>query len=624
MMVMMCLNYPYRSADEPKMANAPTAALDDLARLRSRAVDTSTIVYPPRCRPLLVLFLFSFFFSLSAQDLARLPDARPVTLTGGFRVGMQYYAVSGIDERAAPLQYTANGRLNLSIYEQFNVPFSFAVGRMRPGFNFPVYRQFGLSPRYKWLTLHGGYRNMRLSNFTLNNHTFLGGGIELTPGKLRLAAMSGRLRQGTREVAENIDLFFAQPLYNRYARGGRIGFGSEANHLDLIYFRAEDREANVELPADRRLPSPAENVVVGAEWQLELGDHFNARAEVAASGYNRNRGSAELPLEDYPTARALEFLFTPRFSAQTGLAVQGGAGYRNGGFSLGVEYERIDPGFESMGTYFLTGDWENVRARLGFGLLGQKLRVQSSLGRQRNNLDGQRAETSRRLIGSVNATLTPGARTNLNLNYANFTQDHRPTALVVFNDTLRIATTTANYGLTWSTTGKGGEGRPVGTLTATANLQRTDNDNPLNEGFDEVETRFGSLNYSLRLGNATTTLSFGANYTGVTVFGRQTTGLGGTFGLRQQLAGRRLSLNVANTFNRNAVDGVADGFSNALRANLGWRVGKLHQVTLGVSWLERNSDQGFGFSEQRANLGYGFTLPTPKKKKPEGDRPPEE
>lgn len=546
---------------------------------------------------------------LVGQDVERVTEADPIRLSGGMRIGMQYYDVTGLEERAAPFQFTATGRLNLAIYETFNIPFSFAVGRLRPNLRFPVYRQFGMSPRYKWITVHGGYRNMKLSNFTLNNHTFLGGGIELNPGKFRLAAMSGRLRQGTREVAENIDLFFVQPLYDRFARGGRIGWGSEESHLDLIYFRAEDRSANVELPDDRLLPAPAENVVLGVDWKLRLGERFNVYAEVAASGYNRNRNSAELPLENYPAATGLDFLFTPRFSAQTGVAVKGGAGYRDGAFSVGLDYERIDPGFESMGTYFLNGDWENVRGRLGFGLFKQKMRIQTSLGRQRNNLNEQRAETSTRLIGSANVSLTVGARSSLNFNYANFSQDHRPSALVIFNDTLRIASTTANYGLSWSVSGKGGKGRPQGTFTATGNYQQTDNDNPLSEGFDEVATRFGSLNYSLRLGNGTTTFTLGTNYTGVSVFGRQTTGAGATLGLRQQLAGQKIGLQITNTFNRNAVDGTADGFSNSLRGSLTWRAGKNHQFSLGTSWLERSSDLGFGFSERRANLGYGFTLP---------------
>ncbi|MEM9258906.1 MAG: hypothetical protein AAGA62_04605, partial [Bacteroidota bacterium] len=346
--------------------------------------------------------------TLTAQNLESIKEAKPVQLTGGIRVGTQYYNVTGLNARAAPFQFTASGRLNLAIYEEFNIPISFAIGRQRPSLQFPVYRQFGFSPTYKWLTVHAGYRNMRLSNFTLNNHTFLGGGLELNPGKLRVAAMYGRLRQGVREVSENIDLFFGQPLYNRFAWGGRIGYGSEDSHLDLIYFRAEDRETNVALPDNRLLPPPAENLVLGLEWRQRIGKKFDLYAEAAASGFNRNTASEELPLEDYPAARLLDFLFTPKFSAQSGLALKGGANYRNGAFNLGLDYERIDPGFESMGTYFLNGDWENVRGRLGFGLFKNKVRLQTSLGVQRNNLDGQRAETSERIIGSLNAAVGGG------------------------------------------------------------------------------------------------------------------------------------------------------------------------------------------------------------------------
>ncbi|MEL7163559.1 MAG: hypothetical protein AAFN92_22570, partial [Bacteroidota bacterium] len=353
-------------------------------------------------------------------------------------------------------QFTASGRLNLAIYEEFNIPFSFALGRQRPNLRFPVYRQFGLSPRYKWLTVHGGYRNMRLSNFTLNNHTFLGAGIELDPGKLRVAAMYGRLRQGIREVTEDIDLFFGQPLYNRFAWGGRIGWGSTNSHLDLVYFRAEDRDPNVAFPDSLNRPAPAENLVLGLEWRQQIGKRFDVRMEAAASGFNRNLNSEAFPVEEYRGGQLLDFLFAPKFSTQAGLALKGGANYRHRGFNVGVDYERIDPGFESMGTYFLNGDWENIRGNLGFGLFKQRLRLQGSLGIQRNNLFEQRAETSRRTIGSLFASLRGSDRWNLSANYSNFNQDHRPSAQVIFNDTLRIASTTENYGLTWSLSGKGG------------------------------------------------------------------------------------------------------------------------------------------------------------------------
>lgn len=565
-----------------------------------------------------LLLLTLLCTSAPAQNIETIKEARPVTVSGGLRFGAQFYNVSGIPQRAAPFQFTASGRLNVSILEEFNIPISFALGRQRPNLRFPVYRQFGLSPRYKWLTLHGGHRNMKFSRFTLNNHTFLGGGIELDPGKLRVAAMYGRLRQGTREVAEDIDLFFNRPLYNRYAWGGRIGWGSTASHLDLIYFRAEDRDLNVSFPDSTRLPTPAENLVLGLEWKQRIGERFDLYLEGAASGFSRNRESAEVPQNGYVGAQLLDALFTSRFSTQTGLALKGGANYRVKAFNLGVDYERIDPGYESMGTYFLNGDWENIRGSLGFGLFNNRLRLQGSLGTQRNNLYGQRAETNRRAIGSLNANLSGKGRWSLGLNYANFSQDQRPTALVIFNDTLRIASTTENLGASWTLSGKGTPGRALGSFTATANYQRTLNDNPLSEGFDDLTTLFTSLNYSLRLANKTTTLNAAVNYSDINVADRLTTGYGGTLGWRQQLGGKKVSLSLTNTFNHNLVDGVADGYSNVLRGNVAWKVGKLHSFTLNFSWLERSSNAGFAFSEQRGTVGYGLSLPVKRKKKAAG------
>lgn len=555
-----------------------------------------------------------------AQNIEAIKDATPVQVTGGLRVGTQFYNVSGIPQRASPFQFTASGRLNVAVFEEFDIPISFAIGRQRPNLRFPVYRQFGLSPRYKWLTVHAGHRNMKFSRFTLNNHTFLGGGFELDPGKLRVAGMYGRLRQGTREVEEDIDLFFNKPLYNRYARAGRVGWGSASSHLDLIYFRAEDRDPNIALPDSSLLPRPAENLVLGLEWKQRIGEHFDLRFEGAASGYSRNRNSAEVPQNGYVGAQLLNSLFTSRFATQTGMAMNGGANYQVNGFNVGVEYERIDPGFESMGTYFLNGDWENIRGNLGFGLFKNRLRLQGSLGSQRNNLYGQRAETNRRAIGSVNANLSGGGRWSLGVNYANFSQDQRPTALVVFNDTLRIAATTENLGGSWTISGKGGAGRALGTFTATTNFQRTLNDNPLSEGFDDLRTLFSSLNYSLQLANKATTISAAVNYSDIDVADRITTGYGGTLGWRQQLADKKVSLSLTNTFNRNLVDGVADGYSNVLRGTLGWKAGKLHSFSLNFSWLERSSTAGFAFSEQRGTVGYGLSLPVKRKKKPE-DQP---
>ncbi|MEM9929622.1 MAG: hypothetical protein AAF840_07380, partial [Bacteroidota bacterium] len=52
---------------------------------------------------------------VGGQDIEAIKEARPVTVSGGLRVGTQFYNVSGIPQRAAPFQFTASGRLNVSI-----------------------------------------------------------------------------------------------------------------------------------------------------------------------------------------------------------------------------------------------------------------------------------------------------------------------------------------------------------------------------------------------------------------------------------------------------------------------------------------------------------------------------
>ncbi|MEM9259434.1 MAG: hypothetical protein AAGA62_07285, partial [Bacteroidota bacterium] len=426
----------------------------------------------------------------------------------------------------------------------------------------------------------------------------------------RVAAMYGRLRQGLRETEENIDLFFRQPLYNRYAWGAKVGWGSAASHLDFTFFRAEDRDANVTLPQQLHLPAPAENIILGLNWKQRIGKRINAFAELAASGYNRNRNSATVELEENTSAALLDRIFPIRYSGQVGLAARGGFNYSHKAFNIGADYERIDPGYESMGTYFLNGDWENFRGNLGFGLFRNRMRIQGSLGVQRNNLNGQRAETSRRLIGAGFVNLQTSKRSSLGLNYSNFTQDHRPNAQIVFNDTLRIASNTQNLGGNWSVSSAGGVGKNTSTFSLSVNAQKTGNNNPFSEGFDELTPLFGAATYNLRLANKTTRITLSSNITRVDLSAQKTTGYGGTIGWQQQLLTNRLQLQLNNTYNRNTVNGVADGFSNALRLTLNWSVSKTHGLGFNGSWVERNSKNGFGFQEQRASLTYRLTFPT--------------
>jgi hypothetical protein len=88
----------------------------------------------------------------------------------------------------------------LSLYG-VELPFSFVLSTTERSFNQP-FNQFGVSPRYEWLTLHGGYRSMFVSEYTLSDAVILGGGAEVDGEWFHLRGMCGRFR---RSVDEEID-----------------------------------------------------------------------------------------------------------------------------------------------------------------------------------------------------------------------------------------------------------------------------------------------------------------------------------------------------------------------------------------------------------------------------------
>lgn len=235
---------------------------------------------------LCLLFVFGM---LSAQDIEQLKSSDPILVNGGLSIGSQFYESTGFDPRANPFMWNASGRMEFVFFDEFRMPFSFTIGRHGSDLRYPVFNQIGISPKYKWLSLHAGHRNMIFSRYTLNNHTFLGGGIELTPGKLRIAAMYGRLQRGLREFQNEIDLFFDRPVYDRMGYAVKVGLGSEKSHFDIIYFQAEDQALSSELVvADSLLPSRANNAVLGVNWKQQLGKSVKIYAEAAVSAYNRN------------------------------------------------------------------------------------------------------------------------------------------------------------------------------------------------------------------------------------------------------------------------------------------------------------------------------------------------
>jgi hypothetical protein len=387
------------------------------------------------------------------QDLAALPNQKPVALTGTLDVRTVFYQVRGITARRQPWSYVLSGSPTLSIYG-LAVPLSFVLSEQNRQFRQP-FNQFGLSPTYKWITLHGGYRNLTYSPFTLAGHTILGAGLELTPGKFRFGIITGRLSRAT--TVDPVSGALAPFAFSRRGTAAHIGVGSEKSFLDLSLVRAHDDSSSVsrttrleaaKTGAANTAVQPAENVVLGLSGRLTVAKNWVVEGDGGVSFFTRNQGS-HLQTEDaLPNAvsNTIGKLMTVNGSTESYTAWQAAAGYQKDGSGLKVRYRRISPGYQSMGAYYFQDDVENLTLVPSFTVFHQHLRFNGNLGVQQDNLRRQKQITSRRFIGAVNATVDFSDRLGVDVGYTNFSTDQQPGAVQVA-DTFRLAQTQQSISL---------------------------------------------------------------------------------------------------------------------------------------------------------------------------------
>lgn len=392
----------------------------------------------------LVLFLL-YGARAQAQDLAQIGHQKPVQVFGGLSVRTVHYQAQGIANRRQPFNFIVSGAPVLSIYG-IDIPIQFMVSKKEHSFQQP-FNRFGLSPRYKWLTVHGGYRNVHFSPYTLAGHTILGGGIEMNPGKLRVGMMYGRLNRAT--AIDTLTQSLMPYSYDRKGFAAKLGYGTARNHFDLHLLIAQDDSTSVHathlVPDGMRVTAAANSVLgYGTKWTFLR--YFNFFSDGAISLYTRDLNSPLKLDEDQLDSRwrTLQNFLKVNGSSEWFLAFNAGIEYERDYYGIGVRYRRIEPEFKSMGAYYFANDVENITITPRFSLPNGKLRFTGSFGVEQDNVNLQKQSTSTRIIGSalVSANITP--QLGVDVNYSNYSNNQKPNTLVIA-DSLKIVQTTQTF-----------------------------------------------------------------------------------------------------------------------------------------------------------------------------------
>jgi hypothetical protein len=544
-----------------------------------------------------------------AQDLEQLKNANPVTVSGGLSLTNTLYNASG-QSRKDPWSYMLNANVNLNVLGVLDLPFSACVMSQNKTFDQPSFARYGVSPKYKAVTAHVGWRSMQLSTYTLSGVTFLGGGVEVAPENSFVSgkALYGRFSKAV-PVGDTLSPTYEQPSYERWGYGAMLTLGTREHNADIIVFKAKDAGGRYDSLMTAMGIAPQENVVVGLNTRHSIGERVSVDLEYAFSALTSDVNQPYENFDTYTYANNWGNFFRPRTSSSYYNAWRTSLGYQSELFSLGLGYNRVDPGYQSLGTLYLTNDFEDIQANGGVNLLDGKLGISGSFGVQRDNLSQLQAASNTRYISSANLTCMPVQQLSLSGSYANFTSNSQPNQLIV-DDSIKYAQVTENISTNAAYSFERGDFKHA--LNGAYSNQAA---NTINSSFTQLEesvTRMNSatLGYRLSYTPADWGNALSLSFSNLAVDSAVNSSLGLNLSSSKSFFKKQAKSTLAYAFTRSQ-SGQGGRQSNIVRLTVGYSY-KKHSVSFsgsGSFTKSQNSKSGVRHTQEwMANLTYSYSF----------------
>jgi hypothetical protein len=223
-----------------------------------------------------------------------------------------------------------------------------------------------------------------------------------------------------------------------------ISAGPLKNSVDLIMFRAEDRLEDKIVFVDSIPLTPQENLTMGISTRQQITGHVSLALQYAVSAYTDDTRASAKEFSTYTYLNNLGPFYTPRYSSRHSSVYDAQLNFTVDLFTVGVGYRRIDPGYQSMGTLYLTNDVEDMQLNASTSLMQKKLSLSGSVGLQRDNLDSKQTTRNRRLISSFNGSYQVSQSLSVNMSYANYNSTTEPSRVLV-QDSIKYAQVSQNF-----------------------------------------------------------------------------------------------------------------------------------------------------------------------------------
>jgi hypothetical protein len=557
-----------------------------------------------------ILTLISLIFLLSpdvasSQDLENIGKQKPIDISGSLSVRLNSFSTTAENSTRDPFFWTISGNPTLSIYG-ITFPFSLVISNKQRDFRQP-FNMFGVSPYYKKFKFHAGYRSVYFSDYTMADHVFLGGGIEAEPSIFRLGFVYGRFMKAIEPVTDTISGEYTQPSFARKGFAAKFGLGTSNNYVDLIVLKIQDDTTSVKLNPLETGFSAAENLVLGVKSRQVIAKIFSFDFDYGVSVYTSDLRSPEFDIGDSKALVSVKKIITPRMSTQMLTAGKASFGVRLKKISLKLNYRRVDPNYQSMGAYYLNTDIENLTIAPSWQMFKSRLRINGSVGFQRNNLFSDKVNNSIRRANSLSISFTPNSKWGITTNYSNYNMSQTRNYTVV-RDTLSLEQFSNN--LNGNLFFNFGTKNKRQNFSASMNYTNLDD----NSSRDSVSNSTTSLNPSIsyRFNNTDKKFSFNisSNANNFTTDKNETFRWGVSSGISKALAKDKLKTGANVSYFSTLLNNANYSSTWSIGANVGFQPFKGHSLNLGLNFVNRSFADGKipGSSDFLGNFGYTFNF----------------
>jgi hypothetical protein len=347
----------------------------------------------------------------------KIKDKKPFKINGGINASAIFYqgnAGSGRD----PFSYFLNGNLNLSLYG-VSVPLSFSYTNAGFSYKYSFPRtpnRLSIHPKYKWITGHIGDVAMSFSPYTLNGVLFTGAGVDLQPKKKwKYSLMYGRLQKAVEYRPGNGNTL---ATYKRKGYGAKIQFDDGPLKAAFSLFRAQDEKNSLVVKPDSLQIYPQENTAISIEASIPLIKNLVWKTEYGVSVLTRDSRAPDFT--DSTRVTGLIKWLGGKVSTNLYKAIKTDLNYTIGSSMLGIGFERVDPGYQTLGAYFFANDLQNITANFAQALFKGKVNLSGNIGLQEDDVDKKKSGSSKRTVMAFNVNFNPSARLTTTATYSNF------------------------------------------------------------------------------------------------------------------------------------------------------------------------------------------------------------